>query len=96
MRTSSNRELARHIGVSETAVRRAEKAGRIKREPDGAWDLARVKAAWARNTDRAQQRRQRPTPEEVPPTHHGVREAVVGTAQHQAVDLIGPFGEGER
>jgi hypothetical protein len=67
MRTSSNRELARQIGVSETAVRRAEKAGRIRREADGAWDLARVKAAWARNTDRAQQRRQhgamKPVPE---------------------------------
>jgi hypothetical protein len=66
-RTSSNRELARQIGVSETAVRRAEKAGRIRREPDGAWDLARVKALWARNTDRAQQRRQhgamKPVPE---------------------------------
>jgi hypothetical protein len=35
MATSSNRELARQIGVSETAVRRAEKAGRIRREPDG-------------------------------------------------------------
>jgi hypothetical protein len=43
MRTSSNRELARQLGVSETAVRRAEKAGRIYREPDGAWDLARVR-----------------------------------------------------
>jgi hypothetical protein len=67
MRTSSNRALARQIGVSETAVRRAEKAGRIEREADGAWDLARVKALWARNTDRAQQRRQhsamRPVPE---------------------------------
>ena len=29
VRASSNRELARRIGVSETAVRRAEKAGRI-------------------------------------------------------------------
>jgi hypothetical protein len=27
MRMTSNRELARQIGVSETAVRRAEKAG---------------------------------------------------------------------
>ena len=48
-------------------MRRAEKAGRIHREPDGAWDLARVKALWARNTDRAQQRRQhgamKPVPE---------------------------------
>jgi hypothetical protein len=56
MRTTSNRDLARQLGVSETAVRRAEKAGRIKREADGAWDPARVKAAWASNTDEAQQR----------------------------------------
>ena len=56
MSTRSNRELARQLGVSETAVRRAEKAGRIRREADGAWDLARVKAAWAGNTDPAQQR----------------------------------------
>jgi len=53
---TSNRELARQLGVSETAVRRAEKAGRIRREADGAWDPARVKAAWASNTDLAQQR----------------------------------------
>jgi hypothetical protein len=56
MSTTSNRELARQLGVSETAVRRAEKAGRIKREPDGSWDPARVKAAWSENTDQAQQR----------------------------------------
>jgi hypothetical protein len=42
--------------VSETAVRRAEKASRIRREADGSWDLAKVKAAWASNTDQAQQR----------------------------------------
>jgi hypothetical protein len=56
MRTSSNRELARQLGVSETAVRRAEKAGRIRREADGSWDAARVQAAWSDNTDSAQQR----------------------------------------
>ena len=37
-------------------MRRAEKAGRIGREPDGSWDLGRVRAAWAGNTDPAQQR----------------------------------------
>jgi hypothetical protein len=58
MGVASNRELARQLGVSETAVRRAEKAGRIAREANGAWDLARVKAAWAGNTDPAQQRRE--------------------------------------
>ena len=67
---TSNRELARQLGVSETAVRRAEKAGRIGREPDGSWDLAKVKAAWAGNTDQAQQR----PPEAARPT--GKRRAV--------------------
>jgi len=56
MRVTSNRDLARQLGVSETAVRRAEKAGRIGREADGSWDLAKVRAAWAGNTDPAQQR----------------------------------------
>jgi hypothetical protein len=58
-RATSNRELARRIGVSETAVRRAEKAGRIRRETDGSWDLAKVKAAWASTTDPSQRRPQR-------------------------------------
>jgi len=56
MRTTSNRELARALGVSETAVRGAEKSGRIRREADGSWDLANVRTAWAENTDRARQR----------------------------------------
>jgi hypothetical protein len=56
MRVTSNRELARHLEVSETAVRRAEKAGRIAREADGSWDPAKVKGAWSDNTDQAQQR----------------------------------------
>jgi len=55
-RTGSNRGLARRLGVSETAVRRAEKAGRIGREADGSWDLGKVRAAWTGNTDPAQQR----------------------------------------
>ena len=53
---ASNRELARQLGVSETAVRRAEKAGRIRREADGSWDPSKVKGAWSDNTDQAQQR----------------------------------------
>jgi hypothetical protein len=56
MGVTSNRELVRQLGVSETAVRRAEKAGRSRREPDGSWDPAKVKAAWSDNTDQAQQR----------------------------------------
>lgn len=58
MRLTSNRELARQLGVSDTTVRRAEQAGRIRREADGSWDLAKVRAAWSGNTDQAQQRRE--------------------------------------
>jgi hypothetical protein len=94
MRTSSNRALARQLGVSETAVRRAEKAGRIRREADGAWDLARVKAAWARNTDRAQQRRQHGAMKSVPEAALGaVREtyrehALISRQEHEAWDVL--------
>jgi hypothetical protein len=87
MRTSSNRALARHIGVSETAVRRAEKAGRIRREADGAWDLARVQAAWARNTDRAQQRRQHRAMKPVP-------EAAVGAVRETLREHGEPIAAG--
>jgi hypothetical protein len=72
-RTTSNRELARRIGVSETAVRRAEKVGRVKREADGSWDLGRVKAAWASNTDPSQQRR---SPGQAQPPARSVRVAM--------------------
>ena len=82
MGATSNRELARRLGVSETAVRRAEKAGRIKRERDGSWDLGKVTAAWSDNTDQAQQRppeRQRERPRRV--TLKPVPEAAVGAVR---------------
>ncbi|MBF0153241.1 MAG: elements of external origin [Magnetococcales bacterium] len=52
----STRELARRLGVSDTAVHKAEKAGRIQREPDGSWNLEKVRAQWNSNTDTAKQR----------------------------------------
>jgi hypothetical protein len=56
MRATSNRKLAEALGVSETAVRKALAAGRISRDPDGGFDVARVKRQWAGNTGAAQQR----------------------------------------
>ena len=90
MATTSNRELARQIGLSETAVRRAEKAGRIKREPDGSWDPAKVQAAWSENTDQAQQRpepRQRSRPRRA--ALKPVPEAAVGAVR----DTLREHGE---
>jgi DNA-binding GntR family transcriptional regulator len=43
MRASSNRKLAEALGVSETAVRKALAVGRISREADGSFDVAKVK-----------------------------------------------------
>lgn len=77
MRTGSNRALARALGVSETAVRKAEKAGRIRRAGDGSWDVERVKAVWGANTDAAQQRAQSPGLRTVPDAAVGaVRETL--------------------
>jgi hypothetical protein len=52
----SNSALARVLGVTEGAVRKAEKAGRITRETDNSWDLGKVQAQWRGNTDTAKSR----------------------------------------
>jgi hypothetical protein len=41
--TPSNREAARRIGISETALRKAEGSGRVAREPDGRWDIDKTR-----------------------------------------------------
>jgi hypothetical protein len=87
MGATSNRALARQLGVSETAVRRAEKAGRIRCEPDGAWDLAKVKVAWVRNTDQSQQRRQHGAMKPVP-------EAAVGAVRETLREHGEPIAAG--
>jgi hypothetical protein len=82
MRAASNRALARALGVSETAVRKAEKAGRIRRAGDGSWEVERVRAAWGANTDVAQQRATAPGLRPVP-------EAAVGAVR----DTLRDHGE---
>jgi DNA-binding XRE family transcriptional regulator len=42
--TSSTREAARRLGVSDTTMHKAERTGRIAREPDGQWDIAKTRA----------------------------------------------------
>ncbi|HGG60421.1 MAG TPA: elements of external origin, partial [Gammaproteobacteria bacterium] len=54
----SIRAYARHRGVSDAAVRKAIKTGRITPEPDGTIDPQKADAEWAANTDSAQQRKQ--------------------------------------
>ena len=49
----SRRECAKIIGVSEAAIRKAIKSGRITAEPDGTLDPEVVREAWIRSTDPA-------------------------------------------
>ena len=43
--TTSTREAARRIGLSDTAMHKAERSGRIAREPDGNWDIDKTRPA---------------------------------------------------
>ena len=42
-RIASVRDLARRLGLSHTAIQKAEQVGRIHRETDGSWDVERVR-----------------------------------------------------
>ncbi|MCS6930631.1 MAG: hypothetical protein NZM27_00265 [Acetobacteraceae bacterium] len=49
--TPSNREAARRIGISETALRKAEGSGRIAREPHGQWDIDKTRRRLVETAD---------------------------------------------
>jgi hypothetical protein len=52
-RVASQREVARRLGISHTALQKAQRSGRIAPELDGAWDVAKVRAQLARTADPA-------------------------------------------
>jgi len=49
--TSSTREAARRIGVSDTAIHKAARAGRIAREPNGQWDIDKTRRRLTETAD---------------------------------------------
>ena len=49
--TPSTREAARRIGITETALRKAEGSGRIAREPDGRWDIDKTRRRLVETAD---------------------------------------------
>ena len=49
--TSSTREAARRLGVSDTTMHKAERTGRIAREPNGQWDIAKTRARLLETAD---------------------------------------------
>jgi hypothetical protein len=50
---SSQRELARRLGLSHTALQKAQAAGRIAPEPDGSWNVETVRARLTASSDPA-------------------------------------------
>ena len=51
--TPSTREVARRLGVSDTTIHKAERAGRIAREPDGGWDIDKTRRSLSETADPA-------------------------------------------
>jgi hypothetical protein len=51
--TPSTREAARRLGVSDTALRKAEQTNRIAREPDGQWDIDKTRRRLVETADPA-------------------------------------------
>ena len=49
--TPSTREAARRIGITETALRKAEQTNRIAREPDGQWDVNKTRRRLVETAD---------------------------------------------
>ena len=50
-RVASQREVARRLGISHTALQKAQRAGRIAPEADGSWDIDKVRARLADSSD---------------------------------------------
>ena len=54
---ASASEVAKALGVTRQAVNKRAKKGSITREPDGTFDLEKVRAQWNKNADYHQQAR---------------------------------------
>jgi hypothetical protein len=52
--TASTREATRRLGVSDTAIHKAERACRIAREPDGQWDIDKTRRRLVETADPVQ------------------------------------------
>jgi len=65
----SGRQLAKELGLSEAAVRKAARAGRIKPLADGSFDADACRQAWGKATDPARTKVREPA-------HQGTRTPV--------------------
>lgn len=89
----SQREAARQLGISHTALQKAARAGRIAPEADGGWDVEKVRARLASSADPARHAApplKQPAAVQAPP--EPVLRPVPGAAEAVAVDTLRAHG----
>lgn len=93
MLVTSMREAARRIGVSHTALQKAQRAGRIAQEPCGRWDVAAIQrqlAAPPAKKDPAPQRTPDRAPKDASPTPcPPLRPAPTGPSMREVARQLG-------
>jgi hypothetical protein len=79
-RVASQRELARRLGISHTALQKAARSGRIAHEPDGRLDIEKVRARLGSTADPARKTGAMADPLPQPPPCPAMKQLPIGAS----------------